>query len=94
MVIITLFNKVTKDHWKLEMSDYVKYPSIKLFFKKKKRKYLLHCDVDTISSMRKCLVRFVITKIIGSHTKQGGNPFHRYLSMYSNFLKRERCFSC
>lgn len=36
MVIITLFNKVTKDHWKREMSDYVKYPSIKLFFKKKK----------------------------------------------------------
>lgn len=53
--------------------------------------HLPHCDVDIISSVRKCLVKFIITIIVSAFTRQAGNSSFRYLSMYSLlFFKKKR----
>lgn len=53
--------------------------------------HLPHCDVDIVSSVRKRLVKFIITKIISAFTRQAGNSSFRHLSMYSLlFFKKKR----
>lgn len=53
--------------------------------------HLPHCDVGTVSSVRKRLVKFIITKIISAFTRQAGNSSFRHLSMYSLlFFKKKR----